>query len=259
MKSRRGPFESANILAGRNPVREALERGDVSFEKLLLLQGGRGLDEFRKLATSQGLPFQFVPQAKLDAMAPGVNHQGVVALVSAASYVDVDDMLSDIAADIDAVRQEKPIIVILDQIEDPHNFGAILRSSVAAGVRGAIVPVHHSAPLSTVAIKASAGAALRIPIARVTNIADTIEDLKERGYWIVGAAGEGATSMWEMDWDRPLAMVIGNEGSGLRPRVRDGCDYLVNIPILGPVESLNASVAAGVLLFVATRGRAISP
>lgn len=245
------------LLIGRNPVREALERGDTKIEKVLLQKGagGRPIDEIRRAATKAGVPFQVVPSARLDHLTGGGNHQGVAAIVSAVEYLELEEMLASFAPRLEDVQRTRPILLLMDQIEDPHNFGAILRSAVAAGVSGVVVPKHHMAPLNAAALKASAGTALRIPIARTTNLADTIEQLKERGYWIAGAAGEGTTSVWDMDWDRPVAIVVGNEGKGLRPRVAESCDYLVSIPMRGPAESLNASVAAGILLFAAARVR----
>jgi len=170
-------------------------------------------------------------------------------------YLEVETMLNGIASGIDEVKARKPMVLLLDGIEDPHNFGAILRSAVAAGVEGVVVPKHNMAPLNAAALKASAGMGLRIPIARTGNLVDAIIQLKERGYWIAGAAGDGDTSMWEMDWDRRLALLVGNEQRGIRPLVAKSCDYLVTIPMRGPAESLNASVAAGVLLFVASKDR----
>jgi 23S rRNA (guanosine2251-2'-O)-methyltransferase len=255
LPDREDPTEA--IIAGRNPVREALMEGAQGFEKVLIQQGagGKAIEEVRRAAAAAGVPVQYVPPARLNRLAPGVNHQGVIAIVTLVGYVDVDEMLNQIAPDRDAVVQRRPVVVVLDRIEDPHNFGAILRTALAAGVGGVIVPVHQMAPLNAAAIKASAGTALRIPVARVTNIASTLHQLKERGYWVVGASGGGETSVWEMDWERPLVVVIGSESSGMRPRVEEACDYRVFIPIRGPVESLNASVAAGIVLFAATRTR----
>jgi 23S rRNA (guanosine2251-2'-O)-methyltransferase len=245
----------ADMIPGRNPVREALENPEIQVEKVLVQQGlhGKAIEAILKAAATAGVPVQHVPPQKFNRQAPGLNHQGVLALVAPVKYLELEEMLAGIAADTDVVRQNKPILVLLDQIEDPQNFGAIIRSAVAAGVAGMIVPRHHMAPLTAAAIKASAGTALRMPLARVTNLADTISQLKERGYWVVGAEGEAELSVWEMDWDRPLAIVIGSEGAGLRQRVRDSCDYLVRIPIPGDAESLNASVAAGIILFAAVR------
>ena len=243
------------LIVGRNPVREALEREPGRIEKVMLQQGGRGVDALRRAASEVGVPVQYVPQKRINQVAAGLRHQGVVAFTTPVAYHDVDAMLAAIAPDLDTVQREKPLVLMLDRIEDPHNFGAMVRTAVAAGVGGVIVPKQHMAPLSATVIKASAGTATRLPIARVDNLAEVIEQLKERGYWVMGAAGDGDTSVWDVDWDRPVALVMGSEGKGLHPRVAKACDYLVSIPMRGDAESLNVSVAAGILLFAAIRGR----
>ena len=256
-----------DVLAGRNPVREALERADGRVEKVLLQKGvhGSAIDAIRNAARAANVPVQYVPQPKVDRLAPQAAHQGVVAVVAPVAYADLDDMLSGIAPTLDDVRERKPVLVVLDEVEDPRNFGAILRSALGAGVAGVVVPERRAAPLSAVAVKASAGAALQIPIARAGNLAEALHALKERGYWVVGLEGGGAadgrgggperTTVWDYDWDRAVAVVVGNEGKGLRPGVRAVCDVLAEIPLRGPAESLNVSVAAGVALFAAVRGR----
>ena len=251
-----------DVLAGRNPVREALDRGDGRLEKVYLQKGvhGSAIDSIRRQARGAGVPVQMVPRPKIDGLAPQAEHQGVVAVVAPVAYLDLDHMLSVIAPTLDDVREQKPVLVVLDEIEDPRNFGAILRSAVAAGADGVVVPERRMAPLSAVAVKASAGTALQIPIARASNLAETLTQLKERGYWVVGLADDGAegverTTVWDYDWDRAVAVVVGNEGSGLRPGVRAACDVLASIPMRGPAESLNASVAAGIALFAAVRER----
>jgi 23S rRNA (guanosine2251-2'-O)-methyltransferase len=253
------------VLVGRNPVREALERGDGRIEKVVLQSGahGSGIDAIRRLAKAAGVPVQNVPGQRVEALAPRATHQGVVAVVAPVAYADFDEMLADIAPNLDAVRELKPVLIALDEVEDPHNFGAILRSLVAAGGAGCVVPERRMAPLSAVAVKASAGTALRVPIARVSSLAAALEQAKERGYWVVGLEGGAALkgdperfTVWDYDWDRPVVIVIGNEGRGLRSGVRSACDALAEIPIRGEAESLNASVAAGVALFAAVRGRA---
>jgi len=221
---------------------------------------GSAIDAIRRAARSAGVPVQMVPRPKIDGLAPQAEHQGVVAVIAPVAYLDLDAMLSAIAPTLDDVRQQKPVLVVLDEVEDPRNFGAILRSAVAAGAEGVIVPERRMAPLSAVAVKASAGTALQIPIARASNLTDALQQLKERGYWVVGLADdadEGAetTTVWTYDWDRAVAVVVGNEGSGLRPGVRAACDVLASIPMRGPAESLNASVAAGIALFAAVRDR----
>lgn len=245
----------APVLIGRKPVREALADLDAPVEKVMIQQGmeGKAVNAVRQAAAARKIPVQFVPIHKLNRLAGGGRHQGFVAVLAQTAYEELEAMLHRIAANPDVVRAEKPRVLVLDQLEDPYNFGAVLRSAVAFGVRGVIVPNRHMAPLSATAVKASAGTALRLPIARVSNLQAALLQLKERGYWVAGAAGEGGTSVWEMDWDRPLALVMGSEGSGLREHVRSTCDYLVSIPMSGPVESLNVSVATGILLALACK------
>lgn len=256
------PESRTDVLAGRNPVREALERADGRVEKVLLQKGAHGsaIDAIRRAARAAGVPVQMAPSQALDRLAPQAAHQGVAAVVAPVAYRDIDDLLTEVAPTLDAVREAKPVLVVLDEVEDPHNFGAILRSAVAAGAAGVIVPERRMAPLSAVAVKASAGTALQIPIARAGNLPEALSQLKERGYWVVGLeGGDGPgerTTVWDYDWDRPVALVVGNEGRGMRPGVAAACDVLASIPMRGPAESLNASVAAGVALFAAVRGRA---
>ena len=252
------------VIIGRNPVLEALERGDGRIEKVVLQKGVHGsqIDAIRRAAKAAGVPTQMVPEVRINKLAPKATHQGVVAMAAPVAYLDLDDMLKQIAPDLNAVRERKPFLLAMDGIEDPQNYGAILRSTVASGASGVIVPERGQAPLSATAVKASAGTALRIPIARVSSLAEALFSLKERGYWVVGLDGGSATSsrertsVWDYDWDRPVVLVVGSEGTGMRPRVRSQCDVLVAIPIVGDVESLNASVAAGIVLFVAAREHA---
>lgn len=255
--AKRQPPDTSSLVVGRNPVREALERRAAEIEKVMIQKGagGRPIDAIRRAASEAGVAVQYVPSQRLDRLAPGLNHQGTIAVAAPVAYHVLEDLLTRIAADPDAVRRKKPLLLVLDGLEDPFNFGAILRSAVAAGADGVIVPKDHMAPLNAAALKASAGTATRVPVARAGNLADAIEQLKERGYWVAGAAGDGETSVWAMDWDRPIAIVIGSESSGLRPRVAAACDHRVAIPLRGPAESLNASVAAGILLFAAARVR----
>ena len=257
------PKSRTDVLAGRHPVRDALDLADGRIEKVLLQKGvhGSAIDGIRRAAKAAGVPVQMVPKPKVDGLAPQAEHQGVVAVVAPVAYADVDAMLAGVAPTLDDVRETKPVLVVLDGVEDPRNFGAVLRSAVAAGAAGCVVPERGMAPLSAVAVKASAGTALRIPVARVRNLAETLHGLKERGYWVAGLADDPgdaeATTVWDYDWDRPVAVVVGNEGSGLRSVVREACDVLVSIPMAGPAESLNASVAAGIALLWAARTRTV--
>jgi 23S rRNA (guanosine2251-2'-O)-methyltransferase len=244
-------------LIGRQPVLEALERGDVSLEKVMLQQGlsGGPIGAIRAQAQEQGVPVQYVPQRRLDHEAQGGTHQGVVGIAAPIQYREVNAMLADIAPTWDEVRSRKPLLLLIDRVTDPHNYGAMLRSAVAAGADGVIVPNRHMAPLNAAAIKASAGTAPRLPIARTDDLARLIEQLKERGYWVVGAEGTAETTLWDVDWDRPVAVVMGSEGKGLADDVAAACDERAAIPMRGPAESLNVSVATGLMLFTAVRGR----
>lgn len=246
-----------STLIGRNPVLEALERGDVGIEKVMLESGvgGERIGKIRSLAGEQGVPVQYVPTNRLDHEAQGAAHQGVVAIAAPIQYAAVDDMLSDVAPTWDDVQARQPLLLVIDRVTDPRNYGAMLRSAVAAGVDGVIVPATSMAPLNAAAIKASAGTATRLPIARTDDLPRVLEQLKERGYWICGAEGSAETTLWDVDWDRPLAVVMGSEGEGLAPDVAEACDVLASIPMRGPAESLNVSVAAGIFLFAAARPR----
>lgn len=250
---------TSTTIVGRHPVREALADPEIEIDKVWLKQGSVGgvIQDIRRLAKQRGVPVQFVPSAKLDRLAGGANHQGVAAHTSPVAYLELHELMAAIGGTPDEVRRKKPMVLLLDGIQDPYNFGAILRSAVAVGAAGVIISRHGMAPMSAVTVKASAGTAGRVPIARVANIADALYPLKERGYWAVGAAAAAEISMWEMDWDRPLALVIGGEGKGLGPRVAGECDYLVHIPMQGNAESLNASVAAAVLMFVSAGRRTV--
>ena len=249
--------DDTSTIIGRRPVLEALDRDDLGIEKVMLEQDASGQDigAIRTAAEERGTPVQYVPATRLRHEADGAAHQGVVAITAPIRYQEVDEMLSEIAPTWDAVQAKKPLLLVVDRVTDPRNFGAILRSAVAAGTDGVIVPSREMAPLNAAALKASAGTAPRIPIARADNLARVLTQLKERGYFVYGAEGTAEQSVWDADWDRPVAVVLGSEGEGLAPAVADACDELVSIPLRGPAESLNVSVAAGVLLFAAARPR----
>ncbi len=249
--------DDTSTLIGRQPVLEALERDDVGIEKVMLQQGvsGERIGAIRSLADDRGAPVQYVPEARLQHEADGAAHQGVVAITAPLQYQEVDDMLSEIAPTWGVVKEKKPLLLAIDRVTDPRNFGAILRSAVAAGVDGVLVPTREMAPLNAAALKASAGTAPRVPIARTDNLARVLTQVKERGYWVVGAEGEADTAHWDVDWDRPMVVVLGSEGEGLASDVTEACDELAAIPMRGPAESLNVSVAAGLLLFAAARPR----
>ena len=253
MAAQRQPDSS--LVLGRNPVRELLEREPERIEKVMLQRGvgGAEVSEIRRLGDEADVQIQYVPAGRLNQLARGLNHQGVIATASPLAYADLTEMLGAIAGSRDEVKVTKPRLLLLDEVQDPFNFGAILRSAAAFGVGGVIVPQRNMAPLNAAAVKASAGTAGRVPVARVGNLGDTMYQLKERGYWLAGADAHGGTNIWEMDWHRPLAIVLGGEGKGLRKRTLDECDFSIQIPMKGPAESLNVSVAAGILLSAASR------
>ncbi|GIO15274.1 23S rRNA (guanosine(2251)-2'-O)-methyltransferase RlmB [Cohnella xylanilytica] len=204
-------------------------------------------------AKSRGVVVQFADKKKLDSLAPDVQHQGVVAQAAAVSYAEVDDML-----ELAAERGEAPLLVLLDEVEDPHNLGSILRSADCTGAHGVIVPKRRSASLTAVVAKTSAGAVEHVPVARVANLAQTIDKLKEAGVWIAGADAAATQSAYKANLTGPLAIVIGSEGKGISRLVREKCDFLISLPMFGKVNSLNASVAAGVILYESVRQRGLA-
>lgn len=249
-----------HVVAGRKPIRELLERSPDRIEKVMLQQGLQEGDiaEIRSLADTADVPWQYVPKGRLDVESHGATHQGVVAQTTAIAYRELDDLLREVAPTWDHVQETKPVLLVLDRITDPRNYGAIVRSAVAAGIAGVIVPDSHMAPLTAVAVKASAGSADRIPIARVSNLPQSLIQLKERGYWVTGTDQDAETSLWDAKLARPMALVIGSEGEGMRPDIRSACDVVISIPIRGPIDSLNASVAASLVMYEAMRQRDVA-
>lgn len=234
-------------LVGRNPVSEALKSG-ADIDKIFVKKDADGsLLPILKKARAMKVPISEVDRRKLDEMANGENHQGIIAQIPAESYKTVDDIFS-----LAAEKGEAPFIIILDKITDPHNLGSVIRTAHCAGAHGVIIPKHGSAGLSSVAAKTASGATIYTPVARVTNIARTIDYLKSRGVWIVGADMNG-TSMYDVDMKGSIGIVIGNEGEGLSRLVREKCDFIAEIPMWGKIDSLNASVAAAVLMYEAKR------
>ena len=234
--------EMSNLLVGRNPIREALKAGR-DMEKLLVAKGELigSAREIVAMAREQKVIVQEVDRAHLDAMAPG--HQGLIAVVSAYAYKTVDDMLA-----LAKERGEAPFLVILDGVTDPHNLGAIIRSAECAGAHGVIIPERRAVGLTPAAVKASAGAVEYLPVAREVNLTRTIERLKKEGIWIYGTAMNGEDYR-KVDFSGPKALVIGSEGEGMSRLVGESCDKVVTLPMKGKIESLNASVAAGILLY----------
>lgn len=240
-----------DFIFGRNTVLEAIKSGRT-INKILVAKGEHygSIREILAHAKVNKIIVNEVMGAKLDEMAKGIRHQGVAAFVAPVEYQDFDSMLSE-AFESD----ESPILVLLDEIQDPHNFGAILRSCDATGVKGVIIPKRRSCPLSQAVAKTSSGAIEYVPVARVTNIAQTIKILKQKGFWIVGADMNGDKKYFDADMKGPLVIVIGSEGEGISRLTKESCDFLVQIPMKGRVTSLNASVAGSLLLYEALRQR----
>ena len=238
-------------IEGRNALTEALKAGRA-IDKVFVAEGNtdRSLQRLAAQAQEAGAVIVPVDRRKLDQMSTTRSHQGVIALVAAHDYCTIDDILEEAAS-----RGENALIVICDELSDPHNLGAIMRSAECAGAHGVIIPKRRSVGLTATVAKASAGAIEYMKVARVTNINNTINDLKEKGVWIFGAAGEGSVPMYKADLTGPAAIVIGNEGDGLSQLVRKNCDMLVHIPMSGSITSLNASAAASILLYEAVRQR----
>jgi 23S rRNA (guanosine2251-2'-O)-methyltransferase len=250
-------FDNPTAVPGRKPVRAALASSDLNIECVYIRRDMKGsiVTEIRRTCGEQGVPVKFVPQEKLDRLADGALHQGVVALTTAIEVQDLDGMLAEIAPSWDDTKRLNPLLLIPDRISDPHNLGAIVRSAAAFGCSGIVLPERNSAPLGTTTIKASAGTALAMRFARVANLGQAIRQLKERGYWVAGLAAEGNISLDDVDWKRPIVLVVGSEAEGISRLVKDECDLLVSIPIAMNAESLNASVAAGIALHAAARSR----
>lgn len=239
--------EKENMIIGRNPVREALLSGQPI--DTVYVSGGAGLHELREMAQQAGAVVKTVSDQKLSQMAGGGVHQGVVAFGACASYVSVEDLLA--AAE---QKGKAPFIIICDEIEDPHNLGAIIRTAEAAGADGIIIPKRRSAMLTPTVHKTSAGAASWLPVARVPNLAAAIDKLKKAGVWIYGTDMHG--SMYtETNFDGAVALVIGSEGFGMSRLIKEKCDFLVKLPMLGKITSLNASVAAGIFMYEVVRQR----
>lgn len=243
--------ETEGQLEGRNALQEALKSGRT-VDKVFIAAGetDRALQRLAAEAKEAGAVVVPVDRRKLDAMSFTRSHQGVIALVAAHVYYSIDDILEEAAS-----RGEAPLIVICDELSDPHNLGAILRSAECAGAHGVIIPKRRSVGLTATVAKASAGAIEYMKVARVTNINNAIAELKEKGVWVFGTAAEGSIPMHQANLTVPAAVVIGNEGDGMSQLVRKNCDVMLNIPMKGHISSLNASAAASILLYEALRQR----
>ena len=250
---RSAPVETENdgIIEGRNAVIEALRAG-VAIDKIFIARGetDAALGHIASTAREKGIVVADADRRKLDAMSRTHSHQGVIAQAAVRAYASVDDILA-------AAREkgEPPLILVCDELSDPHNLGAVIRTADAAGAHGVIIPKRRSAGLTAVVGKTSAGAVAYIPVARVANLTSLLKELKEEGVWVFGAAANGTTSLYQADLKGPAAIVIGSEGTGMSRLVEETCDFTVSIPMLGKINSLNASAAAAVLLYEAVRQR----
>ena len=242
---------SEEIVYGRNAVTEAIKSG-MPINKVLISSGeiSGSLKAIMALVKEKHLVYQFVDKNKLNDITGTKNHQGVALYTSPAEYCEVDDILQK-AKD----ANEAPFVIILDEIQDPHNFGAIIRTADAVGAHGIIIPKRRSVQLTGTVAKTSAGASAHVPIARVSNIPATIDQLKEAGLWIAGTDLTGTVPFYKADFKGPIGIVIGSEGNGMGNLVTKKCDFIVTIPMKGEVSSLNASVAAGVVLYEVFKGR----
>ena len=243
--------EADGIIEGRNAVIEALRAG-TAIDKIYLAKGetDKTLGHIASRARDAGVVVVEADRRKLDAMSRTHAHQGVIALAAVREYVSVQSILDSAAA-----KGEPPLLVVCDEISDPHNLGAILRTAECAGAHGVIIPKRRSAGLTAVVAKTSAGAVSYIPVARVANIPSLLKDLKKQGVWVFGTAADGTTDLYTADLKGPAAIVIGSEGSGMTRLVSENCDFLVSIPMKGRISSLNASAAAAILLYEAVRQR----
>ena len=243
--------ESDGIIEGRNAVIEALRAGE-RIDKIYLQKGetDKTLGHIASRARAAGVVVVEADRRKLDAMSRTHAHQGVIALAAVREYVSVESILSAAAE-----KGEPPLIVVCDEISDPHNLGAVIRTAECAGAHGVVIPKRRSAGLTAVVAKTSAGAVAHMPVARVPNIPSLLKDLKKRGVWVFGTAASGDTELYEADLKGPAAVVIGSEGSGMTRLAMENCDVLVRIPMRGRLNSLNASAAAAILLYEAVRQR----
>ena len=253
MKERRTPppGENDGVIEGRNAVIEALRVG-TSIDKIYLARGetDTALGHIASTARNQGVVVVEADRRKLDGMSRTHSHQGVIALAAVRAYADLEDILA--AAE---QRGEPPLLVVCDELSDPHNLGAVIRTAECAGAHGVIIPKRRSAGLTAVVAKTSAGAVSHVPVARVANLPACLKELKKRGIWVFGSDAAGERVLYEADLKGPAAIVIGSEGTGMGRLVTETCDFLVRIPMNGKLNSLNASAAAAILLYEAVRQR----
>lgn len=251
-KRREEPRELPDdVLVGRNAVTEALKSGR-GINKLWIASGDRegSVAEIAALAKERGIVVQYVERAKIESLAGGHRHQGVLAYVAPVPYAELDDILKAAEA-----KGEAPFLVLLDELEDPHNLGALLRTADATGVHGILIPKRRSVSLNATVAKTSAGAVEYVPVARIGNIAQTLKKLKEKGFWVAGADMDGEKAYYEADLTGPLVLVVGSEGRGMSRLTKEACDFIVSMPMVGRINSLNASVAGSILMYESMRQR----
>ena len=243
--------EADGLIEGRNAVIEALRAG-TPIDKIYIARGETDatLGHIASTARGKGVVVTEADRRKLDGMSRTKSHQGVIAIAAVREYAEVDDLLN-------AAREkgEPPLLVVCDELSDPHNLGAVIRTAECAGAHGVIIPKRRSAGLTAIVAKTSAGAVSYLPVARVPNLTAALKELKERGLWVFGTAADGGTSLYQADLKGPAVLVIGSEGDGMGRLVREQCDFLVSIPMKGKLNSLNASAAAAVVLYEAVRQR----
>ena len=239
-----------DVIVGRNSVSEALKSGRP-INKIMLQEGAKGgsLGELLNLAKAKGIALETVKAEKLDKLAPGMRHQGVAALVAPIAFQTLEAVFAKAAA-----KNEPPFLLLLDELQDPQNVGALIRTADAAGVHGVLLPKRRSCPLNAVVAKISAGAVEYVPVVQIGNIAQTMDELKEKGCWIVGADMDGTTH-YESNLTGPIVLVVGAEGKGLGRLVKQKCDAIVSLPMVGGVSSLNASAAGAILMYEIVRQR----
>jgi len=239
-------------FTGIHAVREALEAGGA-FDRIVIAKGRQDsrVEEIVQLARERGIAVRFEDRGQLDRLANSRDHQGVVAIAAARSAATLEDILEN----ANYAKTQRGLIILLDGVEDPHNLGAIVRTALAVGAHGVVIPERRAAGLTDTVARASAGALAHLPIAKVTNLARAMEELKEAGYWLVGLDERSDKSYTEVDYTSPTGIVMGGEGTGLHDLTRKRCDFVVSLPTSGPIKSLNVSVATGVVLFEALRQR----
>ncbi len=240
-----------SIIAGRNSVTEALKAGrSVTKIYMTAKKEAPPLARIRTLAKERKIPVEFVDTRAMERLAQGVRHQDVIALAAAVDFADLDDVLAKVQE-----KGEMPFLVLADGIEDVHNLGAIIRTAECAGVHAVLAPQRHSAPINETVAKTSAGAVEYMPVVRIGNVTTTLKQLKKQGFWVLGADMVGEENYYSLSADMPLVLVIGSEGKGISRLVKDNCDVLVRIPMFGRINSLNASVAAALLMYEVARKR----